>query len=87
MTATGMGRTWVYARLQTLAADGRVTQISRGRWTVTAEPETPGAPVRLRGHSDARQRGGKADTAQRAPWTRSGVIRYAARTLLAFRRA
>jgi DNA-binding GntR family transcriptional regulator len=37
MTATGMGRTWVYARLQELAADGRVSQISRGRWTV-AEP-------------------------------------------------
>ena len=40
MTATGMGRTWVYARLQELAAEGRVAQISRGRWAVT-EPETP----------------------------------------------
>ena len=40
MAATGKGRTWVYARLQMLAADGRVTQISRGRWIV-AEPETP----------------------------------------------
>ena len=38
MAATGKGRTWVYARLQTLAADGRVTQISRGRWTVTGKP-------------------------------------------------
>jgi S-DNA-T family DNA segregation ATPase FtsK/SpoIIIE len=40
MAATGKGRTWVYARLQMLAADGRVTQISRGRWIV-AEPEKP----------------------------------------------
>jgi S-DNA-T family DNA segregation ATPase FtsK/SpoIIIE len=40
MTATGKGRTWVYGRLQTLAADGRVTQLSRGRWIV-AEPEKP----------------------------------------------
>ncbi len=40
MTATGRGRTWAYARLQALAADGRITQISRGRWTIT-EPETP----------------------------------------------
>ena len=32
--------TWVYARLQSLAADGRVAQISRGRWTIT-RPETP----------------------------------------------
>ncbi len=32
-----MGSNWVYARLQELAADGRVSQISRGRWTV-AEP-------------------------------------------------
>ena len=38
MTSTGMGRTWVYARLQELAADGRATQISRGRWTVTGKP-------------------------------------------------
>ena len=41
MTATGMGRTWVYARLQEYAADGRVTQISRGRWIVAGEPATP----------------------------------------------
>jgi S-DNA-T family DNA segregation ATPase FtsK/SpoIIIE len=40
MAATGKGRTWVYARLQTLAVDGRVTQISRGRWTV-GDPESP----------------------------------------------
>ena len=40
MNATGRGRTWVYARLQSFAAAGRVTQISRGRWIV-ADPETP----------------------------------------------
>ncbi len=40
MAATGMGRTWVYERLQTFAEDGRVTQVARGRWTVTA-PEKP----------------------------------------------
>ncbi len=33
-TATGMGRTWVYERLQTFAEDGRVAQVARGRWTV-----------------------------------------------------
>ena len=38
MTATGMGRTWVYARRQELAADGRASQVSRGRWTVTRKP-------------------------------------------------
>ncbi|QYN32590.1 hypothetical protein K1T35_28920 [Pseudonocardia sp. DSM 110487] len=32
MTATGMGRSWVYARLQELAAAGAVTQVARGRW-------------------------------------------------------
>ena len=41
MAATGKGRTWIYARLQEHAADGRVVQISRGRWTVTREPEIP----------------------------------------------
>jgi len=40
MTTVGMGRTWVYARLQELAADGRIVQVSRGRWTV-AEPGMP----------------------------------------------
>jgi len=33
--ATGMGRSWVYARLQTHAEAGRVTQITRGRWMPT----------------------------------------------------
>jgi DNA segregation ATPase FtsK/SpoIIIE, S-DNA-T family len=32
MTATGMGRTWVYDRLQDHATDGRAVQVSRGRW-------------------------------------------------------
>jgi S-DNA-T family DNA segregation ATPase FtsK/SpoIIIE len=40
MTGTGMSRTWVYARLQDLAADGRITQVGRGRWAVS-EPEKP----------------------------------------------
>ncbi|MFC7278580.1 FtsK/SpoIIIE domain-containing protein [Paractinoplanes rhizophilus] len=30
--ATGMGRTWIYDRLQALAATGRVRQVTRGRW-------------------------------------------------------
>jgi DNA segregation ATPase FtsK/SpoIIIE, S-DNA-T family len=34
MTATGMGRSWVYARLQELAAAGTVTQVARGRWVL-----------------------------------------------------
>ncbi|GAA1920078.1 hypothetical protein GCM10009753_61110 [Streptantibioticus ferralitis] len=32
MRATGMGRTWVYDRLQEYATAGRVVQVSRGRW-------------------------------------------------------
>lgn len=35
ITATGMGRTWVYSRLQEHAAAGRVIQITRGRWVIT----------------------------------------------------
>ncbi|MGL5862521.1 MAG: FtsK/SpoIIIE domain-containing protein [Phycicoccus sp.] len=38
MTATGMGRTWVYDRLQELAGTGRATQVSRGRWLAPPEP-------------------------------------------------
>jgi len=40
MTATGMGRSWIYARLQAHAAAHRVTQVTRGRWVATdrAEP-------------------------------------------------
>jgi S-DNA-T family DNA segregation ATPase FtsK/SpoIIIE len=32
MRRTGMGRTWVYSRLQEHAAADRVVQVSRGRW-------------------------------------------------------
>ncbi|MBY8888512.1 hypothetical protein K7472_27260 [Streptomyces sp. PTM05] len=32
MRVSGMGRTWVYRRLQEHAAAGRVIQVSRGRW-------------------------------------------------------
>jgi S-DNA-T family DNA segregation ATPase FtsK/SpoIIIE len=35
MTATGMRRTWVYARLQEHAENGCAAQISRGRWRGT----------------------------------------------------
>ncbi|PRX98170.1 FtsK/SpoIIIE domain-containing protein [Allonocardiopsis opalescens] len=35
MDATGMGRTWVYDRLQQLADTGRVVQVARGRWRGT----------------------------------------------------
>lgn len=35
MTTTGMGRTWIYDRLQQHADAGRVTQIIRGRWRAT----------------------------------------------------
>ena len=35
MTATGMGRRWVYYRLQKLAAAGRATQTARGLWHAT----------------------------------------------------
>ena len=40
MAATGMGRTWVYDRLQAHAAAGRVTQVTRGRWRA-ADRQTP----------------------------------------------
>jgi S-DNA-T family DNA segregation ATPase FtsK/SpoIIIE len=40
MTASGMGRTWVYARLQELAAAGHVIQASHGCWR--AAPPGPG---------------------------------------------
>jgi S-DNA-T family DNA segregation ATPase FtsK/SpoIIIE len=32
MTLTGMGRTWIYDRLQSLAVNGHAKQVSRGRW-------------------------------------------------------
>jgi S-DNA-T family DNA segregation ATPase FtsK/SpoIIIE len=40
MAASGMGRTWVYARLQELAAAGHVIQASHGCWR--AAPPGPG---------------------------------------------
>jgi len=40
MTMTGMGRRWVYYRLQALAAEGRAIQVTRGMWqAVTAEDD------------------------------------------------
>ena len=39
MTMTGMGRRWVYYRLQTLAAEGRALQTTRGMWRA-ATPES-----------------------------------------------
>ena len=73
MTATGMGRTWVYARLQELAADGRVTQISRGRWTVT-DRRSPGETVVRADVRDARTpiRAGARDGRTSARTFRSG---------------
>ncbi|MEV7624070.1 FtsK/SpoIIIE domain-containing protein [Actinoplanes sp. NPDC089786] len=32
MQVTGMGRTWIYERLQALAAGGQARQVARGRW-------------------------------------------------------
>ncbi|MFG1610749.1 FtsK/SpoIIIE domain-containing protein [Actinoplanes sp. NPDC049265] len=48
MEITGMGRTWVYERLQALAAAGHARQVARGRWR--AWPERP------RGRPSARAR-------------------------------
>jgi S-DNA-T family DNA segregation ATPase FtsK/SpoIIIE len=39
MAATGMGRTWVYARLQEHASTGRAIQVSRGRWLATSDTD------------------------------------------------
>jgi DNA segregation ATPase FtsK/SpoIIIE, S-DNA-T family len=41
MAATGMGRSWVYARLQELAAAGSVTQVARGRWVLVDDGTAP----------------------------------------------
>lgn len=38
MKITGMGRTWVYARLQQHATTGRAAQVTRGRWRATERP-------------------------------------------------
>jgi S-DNA-T family DNA segregation ATPase FtsK/SpoIIIE len=35
MMITGMGRTWIYDRLQSHASADRATQVSRGRWRAT----------------------------------------------------
>ncbi len=40
MTTTGMGRTWIYDRLQELAASGRASRARRGRWIATT-PDDP----------------------------------------------
>lgn len=45
MTATDMGRTWIYARLQAHAAAGRVTQVTRGRWVATPRHRTSFGPM------------------------------------------
>jgi hypothetical protein len=37
MTATGMSRPWIYLRLRELAEQGRVIQVSRGRWRVLTD--------------------------------------------------
>lgn len=41
MTATGKGRSWVYARLQEHAAKGVVAQVGRGHWAFTDEAAQP----------------------------------------------
>ncbi|MER6828959.1 cell division protein FtsK [Streptosporangium sp. NPDC000563] len=38
MRTTGMGRSWIYYRLQEHARSERVIQVSRGRWRATPEP-------------------------------------------------
>jgi DNA segregation ATPase FtsK/SpoIIIE, S-DNA-T family len=43
VTATGMGRTWVYERLRKLATDGRATQTRRGCWRAASPPPGPAA--------------------------------------------
>jgi hypothetical protein len=42
MDQTGMSRPWVYQRLQDLARNGQVIQVSRGRWRADTTPE-PGS--------------------------------------------
>ena len=37
MAATGMGRSWVYARLLELAVAGTAAQVARGRWVLVDE--------------------------------------------------
>jgi DNA segregation ATPase FtsK/SpoIIIE-like protein len=39
MQATGMGRSWVYYRLQEHAAAGRAVQVTRGQWRATPQED------------------------------------------------
>ncbi|MGH3783314.1 MAG: hypothetical protein ACRDRO_22525 [Pseudonocardiaceae bacterium] len=39
MTATGMSRSWIYARLHERASTGRAVQVSRGRWVAASAPD------------------------------------------------
>jgi DNA segregation ATPase FtsK/SpoIIIE, S-DNA-T family len=39
--ALDMSRSWVYLRLQEHAADGRVTQVTRGRWAPAPAKRPP----------------------------------------------
>ena len=41
INSTGMGRTWIYSRLQEHAAAGRVIQITRGRWIIDGARTEP----------------------------------------------
>ena len=40
MTATGMGRTWIYERLRRLAERSQVIQVSHGRWRAAGGDDT-----------------------------------------------
>ncbi|HEU5157463.1 MAG TPA: FtsK/SpoIIIE domain-containing protein [Streptosporangiaceae bacterium] len=40
INATGMGRSWVYYRLQEMAEDGRAERTNRGRWRARPAPRT-----------------------------------------------
>lgn len=54
MSASGMGRSWVYLRLRTHADAGRAEQISRGRWRAAdneqqaRQAQAPKGPTRTR---------------------------------------
>lgn len=39
MTATGMSRSWIYARLHEHASTGRAVQVSRGRWVAASHTD------------------------------------------------
>lgn len=41
MRATGMGRSWVYYRLQEHASHERIAQVSRGRWCALSDQHNP----------------------------------------------